>query len=133
MPDKPEIPADKLAAVYVKIRDARQDLAKKYEQEDAVLEEKLKLIQGHLLELCKSTGAESIRTKSGTIMRTVKTRYFTSDWSNMYSFIRENDALELLEQRVHQTNMKKFLEENPESIPKGLNISSQYTVTVRRS
>jgi hypothetical protein len=40
---------------------------------------------------------------------------------------------ELLEKRIHQTNMKAFLEENPELIPAGLNANSEYSVTIRRS
>jgi hypothetical protein len=38
----------------------------------------------------------------------------------------------LLEKRLHQTNMKQFLEENPDLKPAGLNIDSEYTIVVRR-
>jgi hypothetical protein len=51
----------------------------------------------------------------------------------MYSFIREHDALELMEQRLHQTNMKQFLTEHPELLPDGLNVDSRYAITVRRA
>ena len=50
----------------------------------------------------------------------------------MKNFIKENDAFELMEQRVHQTNMKSFLEENPNLMPPGMNIDSRYAITVRR-
>jgi len=45
----------------------------------------------------------------------------------------ENQAPELLEKRIHQSNMKQFLEENPDLLPAGLNVDSEYTITVRRS
>jgi hypothetical protein len=45
----------------------------------------------------------------------------------------ENNAPELLEKRIQQTHMKEFLEENPDVLPAGLNVDSQYTITVRRS
>jgi hypothetical protein len=51
----------------------------------------------------------------------------------MYSFIEEHSAFGLLEKRLHQTNMKDFLFENPDVLPMGLNVDSEYTVSVRRS
>ena len=42
-------------------------------------------------------------------------------------------AVELLEQRVHQTNMKQFLKENPDLLPEGINVDSKYSISVRRS
>jgi hypothetical protein len=45
----------------------------------------------------------------------------------------EWEAPDLLEKRIHQSNMKQFLEDNPGTLPAGLNMDSQYTITVRRS
>jgi len=64
--------------------------------------------------------------------RSAKTRYWTSDWSNMHEFVLEHEAPELLDKRLNQTNMKQFLEENPDLVPKGLNVDSEYVVSVRR-
>jgi hypothetical protein len=50
----------------------------------------------------------------------------------MYDFIKEHDAPQLLEQRLHQGNLKTFLEENPEQLPPGLNADSRYAITVRK-
>jgi hypothetical protein len=51
----------------------------------------------------------------------------------MYQFIREHDAFGLLEKRLHQTNMKEFLSENPDSFPMGMNVENSYTIVVRRA
>jgi hypothetical protein len=85
-----------------------------------------------LLEMCKEMGAEGLRTPAGSVFKTVKTRYWTTDWGNMKQFIKDHDAIDLLEQRVHQTNMKSFLEENPTLMPPGMNVDSRYGITVRR-
>lgn len=126
------IPTDKLVKAYVRIRDARKELSEKFEQEDGALKESLDTIEAQLLEACKSIGADSIRTPFGTISRTVKKRYWTNDWHSFYEFLKEHQALELLEKRVAQTNMSTFLEENPDLHPPGLNIDSRYSVIVRR-
>ena len=128
-----EISADKLVATYVKIRDRRAELTREYEKQDNRLKEQLELVANKLLDICRETGVESMRTSAGTVSRSVSTRYWTSDWASMYDFIREHDAINLLEQRIHQGNLKSFLSEHPETVPKGLNSDSAYTVRVTRA
>lgn len=128
-----EVGADKLAKVYIKMRDALQQLEREHEERVANIKSQMELVENELMEICKATGADSIKTPHGTIIRSVKTRYWTSDWESMHEFIRQHDAYDLLERRVHQTNMKTWLEENPNFLPQGLNSESRYSVTVRRS
>jgi len=126
------INAEQLVTVYVKMRDARQQLQRDFDEQDGKIKEQQESITQALLELCKETGADGLRTSAGNVFRTIKTRYWTSDFKSLKQFILENDAFELLEQRVHQTNMKNFLEEHPDRMPPGMNIDSKYTITVRR-
>jgi hypothetical protein len=128
----PKYDADRLVRVYVKIRDAKAALKSEFDAANDRLSEQMDSIEGELLNLCKSTGQDGGRTDHGTFTRTVKTRYWTSDWQSMYSFIKEHNALELLEQRVSQGNMKTFLKDNPDAMPAGLNVDSKYSITVRR-
>jgi ATP-dependent Lon protease len=123
---------EQLVKVYIKMRDARQKLQQEFDEADSKMKIQQEAIQQALLELCKETGTDGLKTAAGTVSRTVKTRYWTSDWNSMKNFIKEHDAFELLEQRVHQTNMKSFLEENPNLMPQGMNIDSKYAITVRR-
>jgi len=126
------IPTDRLVKAYVKIRDARKELAEQYEKSDAYLKESLDTIEFQLLEACKAIGADSIRTPFGTLSRVVRKRYWTNDWHSFHEFLKEHEALELLEKRIAQTVMSTFLEENPDLPPPGLNVDSRYSVVVRR-
>jgi hypothetical protein len=127
------VSANKLSKIYLKIRDAREKLSQDYAVADKELQEQLELVESQLLDICKQVGAASIKTSEGTVMRRVATRYWTNDWETMYSFIKENDAVGLLERRISQTNMKQFLEENPDLFPPGMLVDSTYKITVRRS
>jgi len=124
---------DKLAAVYIKIRDKRAVAKKAFDERDKGLEEQMQIVADEMLEACKRIGADSIKTPHGTIIRSVKSRYWTNDWDSMYTFIEGQGAFGLLEKRLHQTNMKDFLAENPDLYPVGLNVENSYTVVVRRS
>jgi hypothetical protein len=127
------VPLDKLTALYIKIRDKRSANKKMFEAEDQDLEAQMQVLAQEMLDVCKDMNADSIRTPHGTIMRSIKSRYWTNDWDSIYGFIEETGAFGLLEKRIHQTNMKDFLAENPDLYPKGLNVESEYTVVVRRS
>jgi len=131
--DKTSQKMDTMVRAYIKIRDKRAEDKKVFEAQDSNLEAQMQLISDEMLNLCKKINADSIKTKYGTIMRSVKSRYWTNDWDSMYDFIEETGAFGLLEKRLHQTNMKDFLSENPDLLPKGLNVESEYTVVVRRS
>lgn len=124
--------AEKLVKVYVRIRDAKEQLVREHEEKLAKLQSDLDAIEQELLELCKTTGQDGGKTQFGTFTRSVKSRYWTNNWPRMYDFIRENNALDLLEQRIHQGNLKTFLAENPDKLPEGLNVDSKYSITVRR-
>lgn len=124
--------ADELAGVYIKIRTAIQAKEDLHKAEMAPLEEQQEMISNAILALCNEQDASTIRTDSGTISRRTVSRYWSSDWDNMYEFIKEHDAPFLLEQRIHNSNMRKFLEENPEVLPIGLQADTKYVISVRK-
>jgi hypothetical protein len=133
MENEEVVPADTLAEIYIKIRDKRAELKEQYEQQDDSLKEQQEMLAEQMLALCQEQHADSIKTRAGTIIRKVDTRYWTNDWEQMYDFIHEHDAYPLLEKRIHQTNMRQFLDENPDLLPAGLMSDSKYSIVVRRS
>jgi hypothetical protein len=80
----------------------------------------------------KALGSKSVKTEYGTVMLGVKTRYSTQDWDAFKDFCISNNTIDLLERRIAQRNMAKWLEDNPEDVPPGLNSDSEYEVTVRK-
>jgi hypothetical protein len=128
-----DISADKLVAVYIKMRDKRAELLRQYEEQDEAIKEQMEMIEAKLLDMCKSVGADSLKTSKGTVIRSVKTRYWTSDWNSMHKFVMEHNMPELLEKRVSQTTMRQLIEENPDMMPPGMNVDSRYAITIRRN
>jgi hypothetical protein len=124
---------EELISIYTKIYTKRESEERAWKTREAELTEELDLVKNELLEICKENGVDSLKTKYGTLIRSIKTRYWTNNWDEFYNFMLLNTAPELLEKRIHQSNMKQFLEENPELLPAGLNVDSEYTLMVRRS
>lgn len=126
------IPLDKLARVYRKIRTRIQDLTKEYESQVEELKVQQDEIKHAMKDQMLALGSSSIKTPEGTIILSQKVRYVTDDWDSFKTFVVEHDALDLFEKRIHQGNMVAFLEENPGSVPPGLNSMTEYDVSVRK-
>jgi hypothetical protein len=127
-----QIPVEKLVKIYLKMRGKHDELLQQFKQQEEALKDQMTKIKGALLDHCKEHNVESVRTTEGLFFRTTKQSYWTNDWESMGKFIIEHQAPELFEKRLHQGNVKQFLEEHPELLPPGLNVESQYSVTVRR-
>ena len=129
---KDAVPVEKLVKVYLKMNTKLSEIKAAYDTEEKALKEKMAKIKGALLEHCKEHSVESVRTAEGLFYRNVTTRYWTNDWESMGKFVVEHNVPELLEKRLHQGNTKEFLESHPDLLPPGLNVDSEYTITVRR-
>jgi hypothetical protein len=127
-----QVPVEKLTKAYIKIREKRAELSASFKDEDAKLADKMNTIKRALLDHCEKHSVESVRTTEGLFYRTVKQRYWTNDWEQMHQFIMEHQVPELLEKRLNQTHMRQFLEEHPDVLPKGLNVDSEYAISVRK-
>lgn len=121
-----------LAATYIKIRSAIEDMKERHKTELEELETQFDTVASGILDFCNEHNLDSVRTPAGTISRRVKSRYWTNDWQSMYEFVKQHDALFLLEQRIHNAHMQQFLEENPELLPVGLQADRKYVVQVRK-
>lgn len=127
-----QIPLDKLAKVYRKMRDQISELTKEYDTQVELLKAQQDEIKNAMKEQMQALGVTSVRTDQGTVVLSVKTRYSTADWDSFKKFVLEHDALDLFEKRIAQLNMKQFLDENPGIVPPGLNSNSEYDVSVRK-
>jgi len=123
----------KLVRVYIKMRTAREKMVKDHDAEIAKIDAGMNQIKMSLLNYCKENNIESVNTTEGMFYRKIKRRYWTNDWEQMGKFIVEHGVPELLEKRLHQGNTEAFLEQHPELLPPGLNVDSEFTVTVRKS
>ena len=124
---------EELVKVYLTIRNEREKIKADWEVRDGELEQEMKLLEQSMLTVCNDTNASSIRTESGTVIRSLKERFTTNDWDNFKKFILENQAVDLLERRIHQGNFKEFIAEHKdEGLPPGVNVMREFTIVVRK-
>lgn len=124
---------DVLVSAFIRVRNERDRILREYEEQDKVLKDDLEQIKAALLAVCNDVNADSIRTEHGTVMRKLNERFYCQDWDNFRKFVIENEAVELLERRIHQGNFKQFLSSHEgEGLPPGVNVMREYDVSVRK-
>ena len=133
MSETTELKLDDLVNVYLTIRNEREKLKASWEVKDGELEQDMKSLEQSMLTICNDTNASSIRTENGTVIRSLKERFTTNDWDNFKKFVLDNEAIDLLERRIHQGNFKEFMAEHKdEGLPPGVNVMREFTIVVRK-
>tara|TARA_R100000482_G_scaffold119369_1_gene63936 strand:+ start:497 stop:898 length:402 start_codon:yes stop_codon:yes gene_type:complete len=124
---------NKVVETYLKIRDERNRLTREYDAKDKELAADLASIEQVLLTSCNDIGADSIRTELGTVIKSTRESFVCGDWDNFKKYILDNEAVELLQQRIHQSNFKEFLSgREDEGLPPGISSMREFKITVRK-
>ena len=129
-----EISTTEYVESYLAIRNERERILHEYEAMDKELKAEMAILETGLLDICNTIGANSINTKYGTVIRSIKERATCGDWDNFKKFVLDNQLVDLLEKRIHQTNFKTFMEEHSEDgLPPGVSVMREFAITVRKA
>lgn len=129
-----KVNVEELVIAYLAVRTERERLLRDYEAADATLKQDLEELEKIMLGVCNEVNADSIKTQHGTVMRKLNERYYCQDWENFYQFVMENNAVQLLEKRIHQGNFRQFISEHEgDGLPPGVNVMREYGISVRKS
>jgi hypothetical protein len=124
---------DELVKIYLTIRSEREKLESEWKAKDGEFKNEQAMLEQQMLAVCNESNATSIKTEQGTVIKSLKERFTLSDRDNFNKFVRENDAVELFEGRIHQGNFKDFMSEHADDgLPPGVNVMREFTIVVRK-
>ena len=124
---------NELVKAYLTIRNEREKIESEYKERDMQLQADMAILEREMLSGCNEMKVESLRTDSGTVIKSLKERFTCADRDNFNKFILETGAVELFESRLHQGNFKEFMSErHHEGLPPGVNVMREFTITVRK-
>ena len=125
---------DQLVETYLTIRRKRENLKAEYDSADAELKEDMTRLEQALLAVCNEANLNGFKTVHGTVTRTVKERYFCTDWDYFRKFVETEGSIDLLERRIHQRNFKEFMNgRESKGLPPGVNALREFDITVRKA
>jgi hypothetical protein len=128
-----DIQLDELVKVYLTIRGQKDKLYNDYKTKESELKSELVQIEQVLLSKCNEMSADSIRTGAGTIIKTLKEEYVCSDWGSFMEYLKEHNAIELLWQRLNQSNFREHMITHAnEGLPPGISTMREFNIVVRK-
>lgn len=122
---------DALVDKYRRLRDRKKEIAERHRGELAPFNEALDQLGAMLLDALNRAGAESTRTKSGTVFKSTRSSYTVKDPAQFREWLEQNHRFDLLETRVSKDSIEEFLK-TAGQLPPGIGISSEITVNVRK-
>lgn len=126
-----ELTSDKVIATYLKLRGQKDAI--QHEAKEKVKEIQIKLVklESWLKEKMDAEGETSKKTPNGTAFITTTDYANVSDWDATLSFIKSNDAWDMLEKRVSKNAVRGYIESN-RSVPDGVTYGTRIDVQVRK-
>lgn len=128
-----DIDLGRITKAHINIRDARNELRKQYEANDAELKAAQQKLEAAMLDHLNKHGMESVRTEAGTFYRQEEITPSASDWQALYDWIKDHDAWDALERRIKKTFISEYQEAHQGGLPPGVSVFREFKVRVRRA
>lgn len=119
---------------YIKVRDAKAQLKKEYDEKAKKFDEALLKMEAVILKVFNDTGQDSAKTEFGTAYMSPQTSATVADRESFFSWVLE-DPVErsvFLESRVSKSAVEQFKSAN-DDLPPGVNWRSEIKINVRRA
>ena len=130
--ERPAMTMDQMARDYVALRDKKAAIEKENLERVAPYTAMLRRIEGYMLEVLNTAGADSIKTPHGTVYKSMRTSATVSDRQAFLDFVLATKLYELLESRVSKLAAQAIIAETQKDIP-GVETSSELVINVRRA
>ena len=121
-----------LLKTFIGLRDRRSRRKADYQTEDSGDKNKQERIEEEFLKRFGERGIDNVSTKGvGTAYKTIRTSASVADWDELFGFIQEEGAWEMLERRVNKTAVEQFKSVHAD-LPPGINWSETQVINFRR-
>lgn len=121
---------DSAIGQYLKLREARSELKRAYEEEDSKMKMLMSRLEVSLLASLDAAGVESLRTASGTVFCQTKSKPVCGDWNALYDHILNTRSMNLLWKRLSEREILDVFEETG-ALPPGVTVTQERVAIVR--
>lgn len=116
---------------YVTLRDKKGEIQKRHKEELAPINENMMKIEGWLQRDLQTRKVQSQKTAEGTAFLQKNSKATVRDRDAFMKHVKDNDAYDLLENRVAKSVVEDHLENTGEIVP-GVHYEQTIVVRVRR-
>lgn len=121
---------DQLIERYIKLRNRVAEIKERHKDELQTFTTVMRRIENTLLEHLAETNLNAVKGDAGTAYQQVMTSVTVDDWDQTLTYVRKQEAWDLLEARVSKQAALTLIEESQQPIP-GVKISQVLVLRVR--
>jgi len=122
---------DTVIDTYLKLRNKKESIESETKERVKGIKENMAKLEGWIKEQADNQGVKSFKTDHGTAFLTTTDFAQVADWDAVLSFIKDNDAFDMLEKRVSKTAVRGYIDKN-KTVPSGVNYGTRIDVNVRK-
>ncbi len=116
---------------YMKLRDQKAAIEVETKERVADLKAKMEKLEAYLKAQMDAQGLTSFKSDYGTAFLTTTDYANVADWDAVLSFVRENEAYDMLEKRVSKIAVRGYIEAN-KAVPPGITYGTKLEVNIRK-
>lgn len=115
---------------YIDVRNALKKMADEHDARTKGMRELQEMLTGWMQKFLETAGADSVKTKLGTVYNTTRYSASLADPEAFMKFVRDTGNFDLLDRKANVTACKEYVAEH-NTLPPGVNMSAIKTVGVR--
>jgi len=123
---------EQVVETYLKLRRKKEAVENETKDRVAELKAKMTKLESWLMQKADEDGVTSFKTTAGTAFVTTTDFANVADWDAVLTFIKENDAFDMLEKRVSKTAVRAHMDETGD-VPPGITYGSKIGINVRKA
>jgi hypothetical protein len=122
---------DDVIGTYMKLRRQKEAIEAEIKDKVSTIEAKMTKLEAWIKAQADQLGVSSFKTAHGTAFLTTTDFANVADWDAVLTFIRENDAFDMLEKRVSKTAVRGYIDLT-KAVPPGITYGTKLSVSVRK-
>lgn len=122
---------EQVVGTYMKLRRKKEALENQVKADVDAIKGKMTLLESWLMEKADADGVTSFKTSAGTAFVTTTDFANVADWDAVLTFIKNNDAFDMLEKRVSKTAVRAHMDDTGD-VPPGINYGTKIGINVRK-
>jgi len=116
---------------YMKLREQKTAIEARVKDEVSVIKAKLEKLEAFLKTQMDEQGLTSFKSDYGTAFLTTTDYANVADWDAVLTFVRENDAYDMLEKRISKLAVRGYIEQT-KAVPPGVTYGTKLEVNIRK-
>jgi hypothetical protein len=130
-PAEPPMTYEQMVTNYRRLRDRKEEIAKRHAAELKPYNELMSELEMRLLDAMNQQGANSLSTTTGVAYKVTRISYTVEDPKEFRQYIEATGDVDLMESRVSKSALDERLK-NGGTLPPGIKVSSFTTVNIRK-